>query len=217
MRFGLEALAPDRFEQFLVAQREFVAAEAVERRVGQRGRQPVTVALHDLAAQVPEHEPRHGGGRLLRRQELRDLRQVFAFVRGHRIVVGLGHPPRDVAARADQRIGDARTENRRAAAARDVGDERDPPVELGAESGLIPPHPPAAQAHEQRGHPAVGTRADAGARGGHRAIDHAVAGELGEERRHQFGRRLHADRALHRHHRRNARIGQPRPERGQRG
>ena len=174
--------------------------------------------LQHLAAQVAGQLVARKQLALLDGQILRDLRQIVALVRRHGEVVGLGPALGDLAPRADQRLQQPGADDRRAAAAFDVGQQPRPLLHADAavaKTGRIP-QPPALEAHEEHRRPPVSAAADRAARHGHGAVDDAVALQLAEEDRHELHDGFHGDVALHSDHSRNAGSGQTRSQRGQR-
>jgi hypothetical protein len=149
---------------------------------------------------------------------LGDVGEILAVVLGHRIVEG-GRPALgDLLSRPQQRVGQPRAEDWRADALPDVAEEGGPFLERGpfaAEAGRIP-DPAALQPHEQHRGPPVGAFADGPAGDRHGPVDLAVLCQRVEERGNEPGHGLHADVALHGDDGRDAGLGEPRAQRGQR-
>jgi hypothetical protein len=161
-----------------------------------------------LAQRLAEFLPHERFLALIDLEVLRDERQLLAFVARHRVAISARPLPGDVAKGTDERFEQPRAEDRRAAPALDVVDEREPAVELArvvGESRRVPPDLPLLQAHEEHRNPPVAAIAHRAARRRHRAVDLAVALQFLKEHGHERRDRLHRDIPLHRDDRRECR------------
>ena len=139
------------------------------------------------------------------------------MMRRHGKMVGLGPPLGKLATGSYQVLGQARTEDRRAAPLPNVAQQGRPLFQPAAAFGKprCVPQPPTLQPHKEHRHPPVGALPHPTSRHGHRPVDQPIPLQLTEKDGHELGDRLHGYIALHGQHSRDASLGQARPQRRQ--